>query len=233
MPQEKLQVGGALRAVRSAFDQHRPLILRLTIGFAALNAVATLLDLTGAAGLALSFGVTILLGAAYSGMVTALICLPGTSEGAAELWATVKPVLARLIWVTLVTAIALVLGLAALVIPGLVIVTIWSVAGQTVVVERRAVFDSLGRSFDLVKNSGMRVFGYLVVIALISLLLLGLALLVSAPLGTGVVGRLIGNFLSNLLSTPVLAIGSAVLYNQLIELERRGTGEETADPNDP
>ena len=220
MPQPKFQIGSSLKSMRTAFDENRQLIVRLTLAFAAMNAISALLDIAGPAGLAVSFGITLLLGAAYSGMITALVCIPGRTEGAGELWATVKPVLARLIWVTLITAIAVLAGVAALIIPGMVIATFLAVAGQTVVVERRAVFESLGRSFELVQGNAWRAFGYLVVVGLLSLLMLGIALLISAPLGTGVVGRLVGNFLSNCLSTPVVAIGAAVLYTKLSDLKR-------------
>ena len=227
MPSNRLKVGDTLRAAGTAFDANRGEVIRLTLLFAVLSAASALLDIAGPAGLAISFWVTILLGASYSGMVTALICLPGRSEGIGELWTAVKPVLARLIWVTLVTAIALILGLAAFIVPGLVIVTVWSVAGQTVVVERTSVFEALGRSFDLVRDNGWRVFGYLLVLGLISLLMLGLSLLVSAPLGTGLLANLVASFLSNLLSTPVLAIGSAVLYSRLAELNRQAAPDDS------
>ena len=227
MPATKLRIGDTLQAMRHAFEQHRPFLVRLTVAFAATNAIASLLDIAGAAGLAISFGITILLGASYSGMVTALLCLPGSGDSAGELWNSVKPVLARLIWVTLLTAVAVGVGIAALIIPGLVLVTIWAVAGQSVVVERKAVFAALGRSYELVRNNAWQTFGYLVVIGLLSLVLLGVALLIAAPFGTALAGQLIANFLINLLSTPVLAIGSAVLYNALVELQ------EPAHPSDP
>ena len=228
----RFEVGKTLRATRVSFDDNRPLIVRLTVAFALVNAATAVLDVAGAAGLAVSFGIAILLGAAYGGMITALICLPGNTGGAGELWATVKPVLARLIWVTLITALATLLGLAMLIIPGLVVVTLLAVAGQAVVVERSPVFGALGRSFVLVQNHAFRVFGYLLVIGLLSLVMLGVALLVAAPFGTGLAGRVIVNFLSNLLSTPVLAIGTAVLYTQLATLEKakRPTESEPEPP---
>lgn len=229
MSSPRLKVGDTLRVARSSFEEHRPLIIRMTVIFAALVAISSLLDLTGAAGLAVSFGISILLGAVYGGMITALICLPAKSNDPSELWAAVRPVLARLIWVTLIVAISVGVGIAFLIVPGLIIVTLWSVSGQVVVVEKATVFGALGRSFNLVKSTAWQVFLYLVVIALISLLMVGLALLVAFPLGTGSVAQLVGNFLINLLSTPVVAIGSAALFLQLSELEKPAEPEET-DP---
>ena len=96
------------------------------------DALEALVNLAGAAGLALSFGLLVLFGAIYGGMVTALLCIPGKTEGMGELWSVVRPVLARLIWVTLVTAACFFLGLLAFFIPGLIIITIWAVAGQSI-----------------------------------------------------------------------------------------------------
>ncbi len=87
-------------------------------------------------------------------------------------------------------------------------------------VERISVIQSFGRSFTLVKDTAWQVFGYLLVLALLSLVLFGLALLISLPFGAGALGTAVSTFFSNLLSTPVLAIGSAALYNQLTDLQR-------------
>jgi hypothetical protein len=166
-------------------------------------------------------------------MITALICIPGKSEGAGELWSVVKPVLARLIWVTLLTAAGAVAGFIAFVIPCFVLITFWSVATQTVVTERTAVFEALGRSFDLVRGNAWRVFGYIVVLGLVGVLLLGISMLIAIPLGTSQVGKLVGSFVSNALTMPVAAIGAAVLYRELLTLERVEAPEEDQDPFAP
>lgn len=226
MANEKLKINTALKATRASFDQNRAVIVRLSLGFAALSALASLLDVTGPAGLAVSFGVTLLLGAGFGGLITAVVCLPGETGEVPELWASVKPVLARLIWATLVIGVAVLAGVFLLIIPGLILLTIWSVASQTIVVEGKGVFDALGRSTRLVRHSAWQVFGFLVVIALLGLLLLALTVLIAAPLGDGAPGTLVGSFLGNLLTTPLLAIAAAVLYNQLVGIET--AGRETA-----
>ena len=230
MSQAKLGVGNTIQAARVSFEENRPLIIRLTLAFAALNAISALLDLAGPAGLAISLGITILLGASYGGMIAAMICLPGKAEALGEPWAAVRPVLARLIWVSLLSALAVLAGLFALIVPGLIVLTLLSVAGQSVVVERISVIQSFGRSFTLVKDTAWQVFGYLLVLALLSLVLFGLALLISLPFGAGALGTVVSTFFSNLLSTPVLAIGSAALYNQLTDLQRNELPEDEEPP---
>ena len=229
MATARLEIGATLREMRASFEENRPLIVKVTLLFAVLAAVTTVFDVTGTAGVAIWFGITILLGAAYGGMITSLLCLPGKSEDAGDLWAKTKPALARLIWVALIASVAAIAGLFALIIPGLVIATIWSVAGQAVLAEGKSVFESLGRSRQLVRNNGLRVFGFLIVIGLFSVVMLALALLVSAPLGDGLAGRAVSNFLIDLLSTPIVAIGTAVLYNRLIVLERENQAPEAPE----
>lgn len=233
MPQARLEVGKTIQAVLTTFEENSSLVLQLTLVFSLLSALSALVDVTGAAGFALSLGVVFLLGVIYGGMITALVCIPGKSEGAGELWAVVKPVLARLVWVTLLAVLGALAGIAALIIPCFVLITFWSVATQTVVVERTTVFKAFGRSFDLVRGNGWRVFGYVLVLGLTGALLLGLSLLISAPLGTSPVGTLVGSFIGNALTMPIAAIGPAVLYRELLGLERVKAPEEDQDPFAP
>ncbi|MBN8866964.1 MAG: hypothetical protein J0H98_05385 [Solirubrobacterales bacterium] len=222
----KFSIGDTLQALRVALEKDRSLIVRLTVLFAALNAASNLLDFTGPAGFAVSTGILVLLGSIYGGLITALICLPGRTESVGELWEVVRPVLARLVWVTLITAVGVVLGCLALILPGLFLFTIWSVGAQTVVVERTGVFDALTRSFELVRDHAWRVFLYLLALALLSLLMVALALLVSLPLGTGMIGTSIATFLANALTAPIFVGGSAVLYSGLAALEQPDEPEE-------
>jgi hypothetical protein len=233
MPRASLEIGKTIQAVLTTFEENSSLVMRLTLIFSLISALSVLIDVTGAAGFALSLGVVFLLGVIYSGMITALICIPGKSEGAGELWEVVKPVLARIIWVTLLTIVGVLAGLVALIIPCFILITYWSVATQTVVVERTSVFEAFGRSFDLVRGNAWRVFGYILILGLVSLLLLGLSMIASIPFGTGLVGKLVGAFISNALTMPVAAIGPAVLYRELLALERVEAPEEDQDPFAP
>lgn len=211
-----LSIRDSLKGIQAALEEHQSLIIRITVLFAVLATVSQLLDLTGPAGIAVSVGFLLLLGSAYGGLVTALVCLPGNPDSGSELWQAVKPVLAALIWLTIVYAVAVALGALLLVIPGLIIATIWAVGGQVVVVERLGVFQALSRSAALVKGNGFAVFGYLVVLALIVLLLTALVVLVTLPLATGGFAyKLIFPLLSNLVTAPLYAVGLAALYNEL------------------
>ncbi len=215
---DQLMLGSVLEEMSGGFSRHRPLILRITLLFAILNAASNLLNVAGPAGAALSVGILLLLSVAYGGLITALLCVPGsaTGGGAGELWGLVAPLLARLIWVTLITIVAVIAGLMVLIVPGLILVTIFSVATQVVVAERTAALASLGRSVELVRGNGLRVFAFVLVLGVVCLLLIVLlGLLIIPVLGTGTAGTTLSAFLQNLIVGPILAIGPAALYNRL------------------
>ncbi len=213
---QKLEIGELIQDMANGFERHRPMIMRFTIIFAVLNTTSNLLNVTGAGGTAISYGILLLLSAAYGGMMTALVCLPRPAESVGELWASVAPVLARLIWVTLITVVAVFAGLTLLIVPGLILLTLFAVATQVVVVERTDAFPSIGRSVELVRGNGVRVFLFILLLGLICLLLISLIVMVAVTvLGGGTAASAVANFLQALIVGPVLAIGPAVLYNRL------------------
>lgn len=216
---QKLAIGSVFQDMTAGFERHRPLIVRMTVVFALLNAASNLLDIAGAAGTAISVGILLLLSVTYGGMITALLCVPGSpgpDDSAGKLWSLVTPVLARLVWVTLIIAVAVLAGLMILIVPGLILLTIFAVATQVIVVERAGAFASLGRSAELVRGNGFKVFLFMILLGLFFLLLISLTVVVTYPLlGDGVAGRVVSTFLQNLIAGPVVAIGPAALYNRL------------------
>lgn len=193
----------------------RSLIVRLTLAFALISALIALVQVGGGFGQAVSLGLSLLVGVAYTGMITQLVCVPGSSREAGGLWKEITPVLARLVWVTLLVGVGTLLGLILFVVPGLILLTIWSVAQPAVVAERATVLDSLSRSRALVRGNGLRVFLFLLVLLLIGFLGATMALLIARPFGTGVAGATVATALVALIVNPLVAIGTASLYNCL------------------
>jgi len=60
------------------------------------------------------------------------------------------------------------LGFLLLIVPGLILATLWSVAAPALVVERTGVFDAFSRSSDLTRGRRWPVFGLLVVYAILT-----------------------------------------------------------------
>lgn len=230
MPTAKLEVGNTLEAIRTEFLRRSGLIFRVTLVFSLLSGLSTLIRFADPVGFAVGMGFTILFSAIFGGLMTVLICVEREANGIGDLWPNVRPVLARLIWLTLFVTVAIILALFAFIIPAIILGTFWAVAGQALLVERRGVFESVGRSFDLVRGSAWQVFAVLAVLGLLGGILLLLVLLVMGPFGTGPVASAAGNALSSLVTTPIFAVGTAVLYNQLVELKQPLVVEESGDP---
>lgn len=61
--------------------------------------------------------------------------------------------LARLVGADVVLALATLAGVALLVVPGVVVFTMWSLVGPVITIEDRRVFSALGRSWRLVRHA--------------------------------------------------------------------------------
>jgi uncharacterized membrane protein len=119
-------------------------------------------------------------------------------------------VLGQLIIVGIVAGVGELVGFILIIIPGLVILTIWSVAAPVVVLERPPGLQALGRSRELVRGNGWQVFG---VILVLDILVMIVAAVIeggadSASTGAGIV-------VVGILAAPLSALAAAVLYFDL------------------
>lgn len=85
----------------------------------------------------------------------------------ASLQAAVSLVLPML-GLAIVAGFGILFGLLLLIVPGIMLYVMWSVAGPVLIQERTGVFDSLSRSAALTSGSRWRVFGLLIIVALLS-----------------------------------------------------------------
>ena len=69
-----------------------------------------------------------------------------------SLFSSAAPFIAPLIAVGILAGIGIAIGFVLLIIPGLFLLTIWAVIVPVIVVERAGVFDSFGRSHQLVQG---------------------------------------------------------------------------------
>jgi hypothetical protein len=136
--------------------------------------------------------------------------------------ATLESVLPR-INVLSAAAILATIGIAAgfflLVVPGLVLLTFWSMLVPAIVLERARVFGAFRRSWQLVRGNGWPVFTVLVVTLLLLLvagLVLGIAVL---PLESGWGRSLVVNIVANSLFAPYVAVAWTLMYFDLREPE--------------
>ncbi|MGB0120578.1 MAG: hypothetical protein WBP55_06470 [Solirubrobacterales bacterium] len=226
MPTQPLSIRAVFAAMRSAADQNRTTIIRMTLVAAALSTILVPLQESGIAGIAISVGLSVLIQATYGSFIYTLICVPGEQKRPGELWPNVQQVLNTVIWIMLFVAVCA-LATIVLIVPPLILVTIWSVAVPAAVVEKTAVFESLGRSRELVRGNGWRVFGFVVLMTLLTFAVILVGGILALPFGTGLAGLVAGNFILICVAFPVLFLGPAALYNQLAELNSAPTTPES------
>lgn len=169
----------------------------------------------------------------FTGMVVELVAdvqdgRRDSSTGA--LLRAVTPVLGQLVLVGFVAAILEGIGLVLLVIPGLMLITVWSVFAPVIVLERTRGLRALGRSRELVRGNGWQVFAVIfVVFVLVGVLGTGLTL-VAAAAGSGV--GLVVRVIVGVLGAPLVALAQAILYFDLLAIHR-SLGDAGQDPPDP
>ncbi len=136
----------------------------------------------------------------------------------------VQPFIGRITGASILAGIAIVVGLLLLIVPGLFLLTIWSVLVPVIVLENRSMMGAFGRSRELVSGQGWSVFGLIVLTALI---LLGVGVmigLITAPLDE-TVGSFLANLISGTVTGPFIAATWTLLYYRLRGLEIR-TGRQ-------
>ncbi len=165
----------------------------------------------------------------YQGMVVELVqdIQDGRRDhSVGELLRSVEPVLLPLMAVSLIFGICVGIGFLLLIVPGLILLTIWAVVGPVMVLERPGVFATFGRSRQLVRGNGWNVFGVIVVLYLAVVVVSVAAGLISN--GLGAFGRSLIQWAANAAIAPVAALTASVLYFAL-----RGQQAEPVVPGTP
>jgi hypothetical protein len=125
---------------------------------------------------------------------------------------SVVPVIGPLVIASLLAGLGIALGLVLLIVPGLILLTWWSLLAPVIVIERRPALQAFGRSRELVRGNGWQVFGVIVVIVVIQLVV---QQLLGAVLGGSFVGIAIGSLAVNVLVAPLMGIAVSLIYFDL------------------
>jgi hypothetical protein len=125
----------------------------------------------------------------------------------------VTPVLGQLILVAILAGLGVLIGFILIIVPGLILITIWSVAAPVVVLERIGAFGALGRSRALVRGNGWQVFGVIVVLDILVVVLASVLEVAGNSAGTGV--GIVVTVIVGVLTAPLSALAAAVLYFEL------------------
>lgn len=118
----------------------------------------------------------------------------------------------------ILAGLAIGVGLLLLIVPGLYLLTIWSVLIPVIVLEGLGVMEAFGRSRELVSGNGWNVFA---VIVLSVLILIGAAIVLGLLLFwlPGWFGAFLRSVISNTITAPFVALALTVLYYRLLQLK--------------
>ncbi|HZB23464.1 MAG TPA: hypothetical protein VE444_06420 [Gaiellaceae bacterium] len=139
----------------------------------------------------------------------------------------VQPRLPSIIGAGLLAGLGIALGFVLLIIPGLFLLTIWSMIVPSIVLEGKGAMESFGRSRELVRGNGWNVFGTIVITVLaliVGSIIVGIA---TFWLPDGV-DAFISDVITGTVVAPFAAVAWTLMYFQLARGETA-----TASPTSP
>lgn len=219
MSVQPISPGSVVSRIWEIYRDQFSVLVSTAVALYALQFVVFLL-LPTAAGFALAvlfWALAIL----YQGIVVKLV--QDVQDGkrdhsVTELVRSVQPVFWSLVGVSILFGLGLGIGFVLFIIPGLILMVIWSVVAPVTVLERPGVFAAFGRSRELVRGNGWSVFGVIVIVFLAVAVISIAAGLAASSLGS--VGQAFVQWAVNSALAPVTALSASVLYFAL--LGRRG-----------
>jgi hypothetical protein len=126
-----------------------------------------------------------------------------------------SPVVGPLIVAGIVAGVAIGIGLLLLIVPGLILLTIWAVIVPVIVIERRGAFEAFGRSRELVRGHGWQVFSVIVVLFLLQFVVSAASQAILVGLTDSFAGYAIADLVERLLIAPLSALAASVMFFEL------------------
>jgi hypothetical protein len=218
----KLSVGETLNEVFGIYRDQAGVLLPVAFWLFLVVAIVSGLTEGNLSLFWLGIVVSLAVGTLYQGMVVELV--RDVQDGRLDasvggLMRSVLPVLGPLIGAGILAGIGIAAGFFLLIVPGLILLTMWAVIAPAIVIERRGVFDAFGRSRQLVKGQGWPVFGTVVVAYLIGFLGAVIFILIANSIADGPIIRIVFSALASTITAPIEALVAAVLYYRLLAIK--------------
>ncbi len=169
----------------------------------------------------IAIGVSVIAATLYQGMVVSLVrdVQDGSRDSSVgQLIEETWPVVLPLIGAGILAGIGIAVGLIIFIVPGLILLTIWSVIAPVIVVERSGAIDAFGRSRALVKGNGWQVFGVIIVVFLIATIASFVLRAIGAGISDSVAMLALFSLIASTLTAPITALAASVIYFNLIAL---------------
>jgi hypothetical protein len=212
-----VDVGGVIRRTFQIYAEQISVLVPAAAVVFVISSILTVLLIAASPALAIvAFVITVVADTLFTGMVVELVAdvQDGRRDATAgQLLRAAAPVIGQLILVGVVAGIGIVIGLILIIVPGLILLTIWSVAAPVVVLERPGGLRALGRSRELVRGNGWNVFGVILVMVILVVVLSGVIEAIADSGGTAV--GLVVRVIVGILTAPISALAAAVLYFEL------------------
>jgi hypothetical protein len=216
-PDNRISPGNVISETFSIYRQNAGAVLGTSIViFVIVGLVSGLLQ-TGGLILALLAGIVQLAAyALYTGFVVKLVqdVRDGKrDETVGDLLSSAAPAIVSLIVFGILFGLGVGIGLVLLIVPGLILLTIWSVGAPAIVAEGTGTIEAFGRSRELVRGEGWSVFGSLLLVLLI-VIAIGFVLgAIATPISNG--ATVVASIISNVITAPIFAIAVSVMFFDL------------------
>jgi hypothetical protein len=214
----RIRVGNVISETLAVYSENfAPLILSALVVFLLVGIVTGLLQRGGGVFLGLlAAAIQLAAHALYTGFVVELVrdVRDGRRDATVgDLFSAATPTIVPLIVFGILFGIGVAIGLIIIIIPGLILLTFWSVGAPAIVVEHAGPIAAFGRSWRLVRGDAWSVFGVLVVVFLIVILVGAILGGIGTAIGTG--GIVVAAVISSAITAPISAIASSVLFFDL------------------